>query len=102
MGSPRLPAAGDGGNAAGRSPEATNAGAAIRLTASAERYAKANGLETALTQARLGATVATGDLVTIEAEGRRHDFSVTQRRWIVSANATHLELTLDHPARRGG
>jgi hypothetical protein len=81
---------------------ATNAGAAIRLTTSAERYAKANGLEMALMRARLGATVATGDLVTIEAEGRRHDFSVTQRRWIVSANATHLELTLDHPARRGG
>jgi hypothetical protein len=102
VGSPRLPAAGDGGNAAGRSSEATNAGAAIRLTASAQRYAKANGLETALTQPLLGAAVAAGDLVTLETASGRHDFSVAQRRWVVSAGETRLELTLDHPVRRGG
>lgn len=81
---------------------ATNAGAAIRLTASAQRYAEANGLETALMQAGLGVAAAAGDLVTLETAGGRHDFSVAQRRWVVSADATRLELTLDHPARRGG
>jgi len=82
---------------------AANAGAAIRLTTSAERYAKANGLETALAQARLGAAAVAGDLVTVEAAGRRHEFCVLRRRWIVSAGEeTALELTLDHPARRGG
>jgi len=98
---PRSPAAGDGGYAAGRTPEATNAGAAIRLTASAERYARANGLETALAAVRLGEAVATGDVVTIEATNGHHEFSVIRRQWVVAADATRLVLTLDHPARRG-
>jgi len=81
---------------------AASAGAAIRLTASAERYAKAGGLETAFATARLGEGAAVGDVVTLEAGGRRHDLVVAQRRWLLrNDGAAVLELTLDHPARRG-
>lgn len=99
---PPLPAAGDGADARGNDPEAATAGATIRLTASAERYAKANDLKMALVMARPGAAVATGDVMSFRLAGRRHDFLVAQRAWIFGEDHTaRLELTLDHPARRG-
>ncbi len=73
----------------------------IRLTTSAEAYAGRQELKKTISAAAIGPEVAVGDLVSIEDGGQRHEFTVAARRWIVSDGKTSLELTLDHPVRRG-
>jgi len=81
---------------------ADRAGAAIRLTASAERYATSNSLRKTVAEAAIGPDAAVGDVVSFTAEGQSHDFAIVRRRWLVEDGTTVLEITLDHPARRGG
>ena len=45
--------------------------------------------------------VAVGDTVRLQAGGGEHEFVVAARCWIVVDGEAGLELTLDHPARRG-
>ncbi|WP_119272717.1 hypothetical protein [Taklimakanibacter deserti] len=73
----------------------------IRLTDSAERYAARHQVEEELAKIELGPESLTGDLVSLETRDRPHDFIITSRRWVVSNESTRLELTLDHPVRRG-
>ncbi|MEO3998782.1 hypothetical protein [Mesorhizobium sp. CAU 1732] len=83
----------------GRAAEARDHSATIALTASARRHADRHALAEHFSELRLGAEVANGDLVSIEAADTRHDFAVIRRRWIARDGASVLELTLDHPAR---
>lgn len=84
-----------------RRPAVTEA-AAIRLTSSAERYTTNHGLAKAVAGLALGQAAATGDLVRLEADGKTHDFTIVGRAWIAAGDRAWLELTLDHPVRRGG
>ena len=72
----------------------------VALTAGAERHAGKHALALALSG--LGRDCAVGDLVSVEQNGTRHDFSIIRRRWIAGDDNTALELTLDYPARPGG
>jgi hypothetical protein len=73
----------------------------VRLTDSALRYAKRRRLESNLERLALGPECAAGDLVSLEMADRPHDFVILTRRWVVSSEGRHLELTLDHPVRQG-
>jgi|GEM_PF-3909068 len=73
----------------------------IRLTDSAERYAARHHLEEELTKIELGQESLVGDLVSLETRDRPHDFIIISRRWVISNESRRLELTLDHPPRRG-
>lgn len=73
----------------------------IRLTDSAERYAARHRLEEDLAKLELGRESLTGDLVSLETRDRPHDFIIASRRWVVSNEGGRLELTLDHPVRKG-
>ena len=73
----------------------------IRLTTLAEAYAGRHGLRKAISAATIGPDAAIGDVVSFEDGGERHDFMVAGRRWVVAGGAAVLELTLDHPVRRG-
>jgi hypothetical protein len=94
----------DSGHGKARSPspgEHAMSVVSIVLTASAERHAGRHQLTTTLLSLRLPVSCATGDLVSLETgNAGRHDFSIIRRRWIVAANTTELEITLDHPAGR--
>ena len=70
----------------------------IRLTASAERYAKHHGLMEAFEAANPGPMAAVGDILSLTTGGSVHDFAVAQRRWIIDGETRRLELTIDHPA----
>ncbi len=70
----------------------------IRLTASAERYARRHELVDILEAASLGPSAAVGDILSLAAGGGVHDFAVAQRRWMFDGGILQLELTIDHPA----
>ena len=70
----------------------------IRLTASAERYARHHGLVAVLEEANPGPLAAVGDILSLMVDCMVHDFAVAQRRWIFDGGALQLELTVDHPA----
>jgi hypothetical protein len=70
----------------------------IRLTASAERYARRNALVTVLEEANPGPSAAVDDILSLMVDGVVHDFAVAQRRWIFDGGVLQLELTVDHPA----
>lgn len=74
----------------------------IVLTASAERYAGKEGIGARLTALPLDPAIQVGDMVSIETNGRRHDFSVLRRRWVAEGERVTLEVALDHPARPAG
>lgn len=79
---------------------ASNVAASVALTAAAQAHVAAHGLPVpAGNGLRLTESCLPGDIVTIMHDGRRHDFSVLRRRWIVEEAGTRLEVTLDHPAR---
>jgi hypothetical protein len=73
----------------------------IRLTDSARRYADRHQIVDELMKLDLDAKSLVGDLVSLESGDRPHDFIIASRRWIVASEEKRLELTLDHPVRRG-
>jgi hypothetical protein len=73
----------------------------VCLTDSASRYAERHRIRNELEGLALGSNCASGDLVSFETRDRPHEFIILSRRWVISSAGTCLELTLDHPARRG-
>jgi hypothetical protein len=73
----------------------------IRLTDSAQRYAMRHNLEEDLAKLELGRESLVGDIVSLETRDRPHDFIILGRRWAISSEGDRLELTLDHPVRKG-
>jgi hypothetical protein len=73
----------------------------IRLTDSAERYAVRHNLEDDLAKLALGPESLVGDIVSLETRDRPHDFIILGRRWAIASEGHRLELTLDHPVRKG-
>lgn len=73
----------------------------IRLTDSARRYADRHQIVDELMKLDLDAKSLVGDLVSLESGDRPHDFIIASRRWVVASAEKRLELTLDHPVRRG-
>jgi hypothetical protein len=73
----------------------------VRLTDSARRYADRHQLVDELMKLDLDPRSLVGDLVSLETKDRPHDFIIASRRWVVAGDGKRLELTLDHPARRG-
>jgi hypothetical protein len=73
----------------------------LRLTDSAHRYAARHQLKSDLERLALGADCLVGDFVSLETGERPHDFIVVSRRWVMCGDGAWLEITLDHPARRG-
>lgn len=71
----------------------------MNLTASAERHTRKHGIFDKLVGTRFSHRCLTGDLVSLENGGARHDFMIIRRRWIIGDGGTRLELTLDYPAR---
>ena len=78
-----------------------NYAVSVRLTATAQSYADAKLVAKAVEAAGLGGAASVGDLVTLSTGGQKRDFTIVTRRWIVEESSTVLELTLDHPVRRG-
>ncbi|MBX9451455.1 MAG: hypothetical protein KL801_06250 [Mesorhizobium sp.] len=70
----------------------------IRLTASAERYARHHALMEFIEAANPGPIAAVGDILSLTAGGSVHELAVAQRRWIFDGETRRLELTIDHPA----
>ena len=73
----------------------------VRLTDSARRYVDRHQLVDELTKLDLDPKSVVGDLVSLETGDRPHDFVIASRRWVIASDGKRLELTLDHPARRG-
>lgn len=73
----------------------------IRLTDTARRYAERHQIADELMKLDLDGESLVGDLVSLESAGRPHDFIIASRRWVVASEEKRLELTLDHPVRRG-
>jgi hypothetical protein len=73
----------------------------IRLTDSALRYAERHQIKSEIERPGLGPGSLVGDLVSLETGERPHDFIIMGRRWVIASDGKRLELTLDHPARKG-
>lgn len=72
--------------------------AEFRLTTVAARHAERHGLSDMISTLPVPENIAVGDLISVEAGGKTHDFAVIRRRWIFVRPQMLLELTLDHPA----
>jgi hypothetical protein len=71
----------------------------VCLTPGAQRYADKHQIRDQLSGLDLGVDCVQGDIVSLEAGDRPHDFIVLRRRWIIGSASRFLEITLDHPVR---
>jgi len=71
----------------------------VCLTGGAGRYADQHQIRDELMALDLDANCRPGDIVSLEAKERPHDFVVLRRRWVIASAGQLLEITLDHPVR---
>jgi hypothetical protein len=83
------------------STQASVVQASVVLTATAERYAVQTGILERVLATALPAECQVGDVVSMEVDGRSHEFGLLRRRWVAGDGTARLEITLDHPALGG-